>query len=438
MRINLGQIDIRRAVVLSSLALIATSCSRSLPTAPASSDAGNRHVGADAFATQGLENQVVVSFAPGSNPAAIAAEYGAVVVASESGELMAALRPVLGQSAATLMDQLIIDGRIITAEPNQWMEPAEARQQSFAFDDGFGSLTTFAEQPAAASLRLVQAHDIATGAGVKVAIIDTGADLAHPALRRSIIGGWDFVNNDAIAGEQRDFIDNDRDGRVDEAYGHGTHVAGIVHLVAPDAQLLIARVLDADGRGDIVNVVAGVRWAMQQGAKVINLSLGTTRNTDALQHTLAEAESLGIIVVSAAGNWGNVNIDFPGGSSHAFGIAAVDAARNTAAFSSYGSDVLLAAPGVGVRSTYPGGLYRLWSGTSMSSPFVAGTAALLAEKHPEWTMLEVRDRLRATTDPISGPNSNNFGAGALNAGSALAPDATFNPNPGVDETLRRH
>ncbi len=443
MRINLGQIDIRRAVVLTSLALIATSCSRSLPTAPASSDAGNRHVGADAFATQGLENQVVVSFAPGVSLTEIAVQYGAVIVSAEGDERTASLRPVAGQTAGALMDQLIVDGRIITAEPNQWMEPAEARQQSFAFDDGFGNATTFAEQPAVLKMHVAESHEVATGKGVKVAIIDTGADLNHPKLRHAIVGGWDFIDNDAIAADRRDFIDNDRDGRVDEAFGHGTHVAGIVRLVAPDAQLLIVRVLDADGRGDIVNVAAGVRWAMDQGAKVINLSLGSTSRSDALQNVLEDAENAGVIVTATAGNWGtSQNVDFPGKSTHTLCVAAVDANNAGASFSSYGSDVELSAPGVAIRSAYPGGGYRLWSGTSMSAPFVAGAAALLIEKHPFWGLLEVETRLQGTAHALisvpAGASKSQFGAGGLDVGAALAPDASFNPNPGVDETLRQH
>ena len=428
--------QIRRAVVLASLALAASSCSRSLPTAPASIEAVTPRGISDPFATQGLENQVVVTFASGVNPASIAAEYGSVVVTSEGGEQMAALRPVTGQTAAALMAQLLVDGRIVTAEPNQWIEPAEARQQSFAFDDGAGSGSTYAEQPAAQTLGITQAHDVATGRGVKVAIIDTGADLMHPKLRHSIVGGWDFVNNDPIAAEQKDFQDNDRDGSIDEAYGHGTHVAGIVHLVAPDAQLLIVRVLDSDGRGDIVNVTAGVRWAIENGAKVINLSLGAVRNTEALQHVMADAESLGITVVSSAGNWGMNILDYPAFSSHALGVAAVDANDNVAPFSSYDGKVAISAPGVGIRSTYPGGGYRLWTGTSMSAPFVAGAAALLVEKHPNWIMDEVQSRLGGTADRVRGPNRVDFGDGALNIAAALAPDFALTPETGGNETIR--
>jgi len=359
------------------------------------------------------------------------------------------LRPIAGQTTGALITQLSLDGRIVAGccEPNSWLVPAEARQQSFAFDDGFGNETTYAEQPAAAAIGVDRAHEVATGRGVKVAILDTGADMHHPVLRHSIVGGWDFVNNDADPSDQRNYINDDRRGGVDDAFGHGTHVAGIVHLVAPEAQLLIVRVLDDEGRGDIVNVTAGVRWAVDHGAKVINLSLGSTTNVESLQHALSDAEAAGVIVVAAIGNWGasvtdptKSQVDFPGFSSHVFGVAAVDAAGNTAPFSSFNkSDVVVSAPGVGIRSTYPGGGYRLWNGTSMSTPFVAGTAALLAQKHPAWNMTVMSARLEQTAGPIQGPNASQFGAGMLNAGRALAPD--FVPSTGLDpgpEDIRPH
>ena len=107
-----------------------------------------------------------------------------------------------------------------------------------------------------------------------------------------------------------------------------------------------------------------------------------------------------------------------------------------APFISYAGDVQLSAPGVGIRSTYPGGTYRLWSGTSMSAPFVAGAAALLAEKHPEWIMDQMEIRLGNTARRITVPNAKNFGDGALDVGAALAPDASTNPNPGYNEDIR--
>lgn len=420
-----------RVLALAVIAMAATSCSRSLPTAPSTTDVVRGDV--DRFNSKGLENQVAVTIAPGVNINDLAIEYGAVVVAAEGDERTAALRPVAGQSAALLMEQLAIDGRIITAEPNTWFEPAEARQQSFAFDDGAGSPSTYAAQPVNQLLQLERAHDVATGKGVKVAIIDTGVDMKHPMLRRSIVGGWDFVGNDADPTDARDFVDNDRDGKVDESWGHGTHVAGLIHLVAPEAQLLVIRVLDAEGRGDVVNVTAGVRYAVEQGAKVINLSLGLTDRSDALQDVLEDAENSGIIVIATAGNWGtDSNVDFPGKSTHTMCIAATDSQGNGAAFSSYGSEVELSAPGVAVRSTYPGGTYRMWSGTSMAAPLAAGAAALLAEKHPHWDLFTMETRLQFTASAMrsapAGASIRQFGAGVLNVGAALAPDFVPGPN----------
>jgi subtilisin family serine protease len=299
-------------------------------------------------------------------------------------------------------------------------------------------------------LHIDQAHDIATGKGVKVAIIDTGADLTHPLLKRSIVGGWDFVDNDV---DPSDKLTSSTTGAlrttINGAYGHGTHVAGIVHLVAPNAQLLIVRVLDANGNGDFVNVAAGVRWAVENGAKVINLSLGAgVKGVDVLEAALVDARNAGVIVVTAAGNQASLAVDFPGRSDLTICTAAVDANGAGATFSSFNhSDVALSAPGVAIRSTYPGGRYRLWSGTSMSAPFVTGAAALLAEVHPAWGEAEMLLRLKGTTDPIAAPAPNgaditpgrDFGAGALDVGAALAPDFVPGPNQNPDpEDIRPH
>jgi subtilisin family serine protease len=437
-----------RALATILVAVLATSCSRSLPTA--TDRAVTRGPADDPFATVGLENQVVVTLAPGVDIEDIAAQYGATVVKTDDGRT-ASLRPANGQTPLALMSQLGADGRVETSEPNSWMENAEARQQSFAFDDGFGNATTYAEQPAFDVLEVDRAHDVATGRGVKVAIIDTGCDMNHPTLRSHVIAGWDFVGNDADPSEQRGNLDSDRDGVRDEAFGHGTHVAGIVHLIAPDAQLLIVRVLDSEGRGDLVNVAAGVRWAVEHGAKVINLSLGTRGEADALQDVLEEAAQEGVIIVSSAGNTGGT-IDpspdkRPGQSSSVADVAACDVNANGAAFSSVDhSHVLLSAPGIGIRSTFPGGGFKLWNGTSMSAPFVTGTAALLVEKHPDWNLEAMEARLASTATPLNDQTlppgvkeARDFGAGMLNVGRALAPDFVPLPNqpPPVDQIRPR-
>ena len=418
----------RRAYALTALVLlsaVSASCGRS----PVGTVAPARDPQADAYVAGGvtrgsdvLAGQLVATLVPGVNAGAVAASYGATLLAFDSDERTASFLPAIGQTPAALQALLAADPRVVTVEPNGWLETAETRQQSFAFDDGFGSSQAVLEQPAAAAIHLELAHQVAQGTGVVVAILDTGIDPRHPMLRSSIIGGHDFVDGDDDPTDYRDFVDNDGDGYVDEAFGHGTHVAGIVHLVAPEARLLAVRVLDSDGRGDIVKIAAGVRWAVDHGAKIINLSLGSLRSSDALQNALEEAENRGVAVITSAGNWGaSTPEEFPARSSHAAAIAAVDATDHPATFSSFGQIVALSAPGVGVRSAYPGGGYRLWSGTSMAAPFVAGTAALLAETHPNWTLDQMLQRMGSTASPVPG-NAGTFGAGALDAGAALAAD----------------
>ncbi len=426
-----------------TLATLSTSCGRSLTTtaAPVRDTQKNASGSGSGGAQHGdaIDGQVVVTLAEGASAYTIAADLNAIVAECDYDEHTASFVPGSGQTPAVLQALLAGDARVLTAEPNAWLETAETRQQSFAFDDGFGTPQTVGEQPAAAAIHLDAAHEVALGSGVVMAILDTGIDPRHPMLRHAYAGGWDFVDGDADPTDTRDLVDNDGDGLVDEGFGHGTHVAGIMHLVAPEARLLVVRVLDSDGRGDVLDIAAGVRWAVDHGAKVLNLSLGSLNGSDALQHALADAENRGVVVISSAGNWGaDTPVEFPARSSHVAAIAAVDAAATPAAFSSFGHMVALSAPGVGVRSAYPGGGYRLWSGTSMSAPFVAGTAALLAEAHPHWTLVQMLERIKSTASPVSGEGED-FGAGALDCGAALALDRRSHiDDVPVPEELRPH
>ncbi len=422
------------ALALTCFAL--ASCGRSLSSSLAAPavQAERRSIGAAGGGGGGggapdIEGQIIVTLLADIDPAVIAADHAATLVEYEPDERVASFLPGAGQTAAALLEALTADARVEMSEPNGWLETAESRQSSFAFDDGSNSAQAVAEQPSLQAIRLDEAHDVALGEGVTVAILDTGIDPSHPYLRFAYAGGWDFVDHDGDPTDMRNGVDDDGDGNIDEAFGHGTHVAGIVHMVAPQARLLALRVLDADGRGDVGQIAAGVRWAVAHGAKVINLSLGTLGSSSVLQHVLGDAEDAGVVVISSAGNWGaETPVEFPARSSHVAAIAAVDANAQPAAFSSYGRIVALCAPGVGIRSTYPGGGFRLWSGTSMSAPFVAGTAALLAELHPDWPQRLMMLRIMGSAMPLANGNGE-FGAGALDAGAALAPDR----RPHVDD-----
>ena len=213
-----------------------------------------------------------------------------------------------------------------------------------------------------------------TGAGVKVAIIDTGIDYTHTDLNDNYIDGWDFVNNDADP--------------MDDA-GHGTHCAGIVAAedndegvvgVAPEAHLYGIKVLDSSGSGSWSDVIAGIQWSIYNDMQIISMSLGGGHYIY-LEEACDAAYNAGIVIVASAGNSGNPpargdNVGYPAAYSSVIAVAATDINDIRAPWSSTGPAVELAAPGRYIYSTIPGG-YDTYSGTSMAAPHVAGTAALV-------------------------------------------------------------
>lgn len=421
------------AAFLTLLALGAASCARDLPTAYAPK--ANALAPAVRDGDEDADHEVMVTLVDGVDPAAFASSYDAALVQWEADARLAALRPATGETQAGLIARMAGDVRLVASENNAVVAPAEARQKSFAFDDGIHTQQSVVAQPAALALGLGSAQLVSRGQGVRVAIIDTGVDPNHSMLRGRIAASWDFVADRELALDQPDGLDNDGNGAVDEAYGHGTHVAGIVALVAPDARLLVARVLDADGQGDLVDVIAGIRWAVREGADVINLSLGTLEVSDGLTSAIRYADDHHVVVVAAAGNWGAATpIEYPAATHEVNAVAATDVDAVPAPFTSYGYHVKLAAPGVAIRSAYPGDTYRLWSGTSMSAPFVSGAAALLLNVHPTWNHELVMNRLGSTTRRVVAIRTlrDLMGDGMLDIGAALAPDYVPPPLDPVD------
>jgi subtilisin family serine protease len=254
-------------------------------------------------------------------------------------------------------------------------------------------------------LGLDQAHALGGGTGVIVAVIDTGVDLAHPFLAGRIEPtGFDFIDGDFDPGEERDFLDNDADGLVDEQFGHGTFVASLALTVAPDARILPVRSLNDDGVGTTSAIAAGIVWAADNGAEIINVSVDIPNAPEAVKEAVRYAESRDIVVVGAAGNDGDLQVIFPARFGGVIGVTAVDASGVVPEFANVGSHVSLVAPGVDLIGAFPtsgsaSGTAR-WSGTSFAAPIVSGAAALVRSRFMDLPMDDLTRLLEDTARPV--------------------------------------
>jgi thermitase len=277
-------------------------------------------------------------------------------------------------------------------------------------------------------LGLPAAHACASGGGIVVAVLDTGVDAAHPSLTGRVLSrGYNALAGSSVTSDAGDGLDDDGDGLTDEMTGHGTHVAGIVLQVAPAATILPVRVLDSDGVGDAFFLAEGIYYAIEAGARVINLSLSSTVDARVVREAVVAATDAGVTVVAAAGNGGRDRpVELPAGHTGVLGVAATDAGDRKSDFSNYGPHVGLAAPGTGIASTLPGGGFGHWSGTSMATPFVAGAVALLLGQDDGLTLDDVHDRLISTSaelDELNPTYAGLLGAGRLDvAAAAGCPD----------------
>ena len=280
---------------------------------------------------------------------------------------------------------------------------------------GQGFQTQYQQQYAITQTLGLQAQQLSTGAGVTVAVIDTGVAQGQMALASHLSNnGYDFITNNGS-----NYVDDPTGG---PATGHGTGVAGLVLLVAPNSTIMPLRVLDQNGQGNLWNVLKALDYAANNGAKVINMSLGSTVNTNSLTDLVAYAQQKGAVVVASAGNDNANTLQYPCANSGVVCVAADDSNYVKASFSNYGSFVSVTAPGVALYTTYLNNSYATWSGTSMSSPLVAGGAALIISKYTTLTPAQISNRLETNTSPIYQYNSSyqgQLGSGYLNLYAAL-------------------
>ena len=290
-----------------------------------------------------------------------------------------------------------------------------------ALDAEFGA--TARSQSGLAAINAPQALLTSTGAGVVVAVIDSGIS-DHWYLNSQIApGGYDFVDFDADPADETNGIDDDGDGMVDESFGHGTHVAGIVNLVAPDAMILPIRVQDSDGGRWSFIMAEAIQYAVDQGADVINLSLGVSCPSKVLEWAVDYAAFAGVTVVAAAGNTDSPNVHYPAAYYRTIAVAALEDTGVKASFSNYNAYVDISAPGVGVYSTFGEGQFAWWSGTSQATPMIAGAAALLLEINPTLYPAYVSDLLGMSAqdvDPLNPGYEGQLGYGMANLALAVA------------------
>jgi subtilisin family serine protease len=324
--------------------------------------------------------------------------------------------PALANANAATKEELL---KALKSNPNvEYVEPNYIMSINFTPNDSGVS-----QQWAWGVMDSYQSWDVTQGSSsVTVAIVDTGIQRNHPDLDSKIVGGYDFVSNDNAA---------------DDGNGHGTHVGGTVAAetnnsqggagTCPNCKLMPVRVLDNNGSGTMAGVANGITYAADNGAKVINLSLGGG-GASTLQQAVDYAWGKGVFLACAAGNsnTSSTSSAYPAAYTNCFAIASTTNTDARSSFSNYGSWVEIAAPGSNIYSTWLNSGYNTISGTSMATPHVAGVAGLLASQG--LTNSQIWTRLCNTAEDISGTGTY-WTCGRLNANLAVTNGGGGTPTP---------
>ena len=378
----------------------------------------------------GLPGEVLVKLRTTQALAPLLARYQLGVISQFGARPIYRLSVVGTVDVNNVITALLLETDVLLAEPNTVNSSPEARRNVVW---AIGNASAYAVQWAPAALRLTEAHRLSTGAGVRVAILDTGVDRTHPALAGKLLPGFDFVDYDDNPSEEGN--------EADISYGHGTHVAGLVALVAPDAKIIPVRVLDPSGQSNAWVLSEALLYAVNpdgdpatdDGAHIINLSLGTASRTQ-LFNAIAQIATCsvdsdpvndisdpgydvdearcsrtgGVVIVAAAGNDSSSSVnEYPAAETGIKGLVAVGAsaaASKLASFSNTGSWIRFTAPGDRITSSVPGGGYGTWSGTSMAAPLAAGSAALLRAMNPSMKPDDIIRRMISRTSALCGAN----------------------------------
>ena len=345
---------------------------------------------------------------------------GQTYLVTSSGNLISNLLGFVGNLLKSLLGIQSVEPDQLLPLPQRPINSIPAGLYDNSPVNYYGTVVThgYATQPATQIIRLWDAQTgfNISGTGI-VAVIDTGVDVNHPVLSSVLLPGYDFTRNQPGASEWLDvpqlqngnlsngsqneqpvFVQQSSAAILDQSsaailddsgcscadFGHGTMTTGLVHLVAPSAKILPLKAFSADGTGYLSNIVAALYYAVQHNANVVNMSFDVSTPSASLSQAISYANQSGVVLVAAAGNESTSAPVYPAAlNSSVMGIASTTNWDARSSFSNYGNtDVWIAAPGEYVISTFPGGSYAAASGTSFSSPLVAGSADLLLSAKP--------------------------------------------------------
>lgn len=379
---------------------------------PARADGNQRH-------------RFIVKPRPGCDILAVAAAHGAQVIKQIPDDDAYVLQKQTADAEATLV-ALAADPLVFEAQGDGDVSVPEdpASQLAFAFDIGPDPMG-YTNQGAFYQVNLGKAHRWATGRGIRVAVLDTGVNVNHPDLVGHCLPGYNAIDpslppDDVPApdsGSGMGIFAQSSSGA-----GHGTMIAGIIAVIAPQARILPVKVLGPDGIGKESDVVEGIYWAIRHGADVINMSFSAPSSSPAIDRAIKAARTAGIVLVASAGNDATDMPYCPASLKGVLSVTSVEADNTKSLWATFGPTIDLVCPGNGIRSTFWDGGYATWSGTSFAAAFVTGAAALARELEPNGSSNKIAKLLKTTAtsvDEVNPDYAGLLGAGLLNIEKAV-------------------